>query len=163
MMTNLRDAIEDDFPGIVKINELEVQQTSAMDMARLHLLASMSSYLRVATVEGQVAAFLLALRDGAAYKNDNYGWFSARFPRFLYVDRIVVNREFTGLGIGSMLYNDLFAYARLNGIKTITCEYNIRPPNPASRVFHDKFGFKELDTQWVAGGSKLVSLQSADS
>ena len=52
--------------------------------------------------------------------------------------------------IGSRLYEDLFDYARSQGIKAITCEYNIQPPNPASQRFHDKFGFKELGQQWVA-------------
>jgi predicted GNAT superfamily acetyltransferase len=28
--------------------------------------------------------------------------------------------------------------------------------------FHDKFGFQELGRQWVAGGTKLVSLQAAE-
>jgi len=60
-----------------------------------------------------------------------------------------------------MMYQDVFDSARLNGIKLITCEYNIEPSNPASSAFHDKFGFKELDTQWIAGGSKNVLLQAA--
>ena len=42
------------------------------------------------------------------------------------------------------------------------CEYNIQPPNPVSKRFHDKFGFKELDTQWVANGTKKVTLQAAE-
>jgi len=33
---------------------------------------------------------------------------------------------------------------------------------PASQRFHDKFGFKELDTQWVANGTKKVSIQAAN-
>lgn len=32
----------------------------------------------------------------------------------------------------------------------------------ASQRFHDKFGFKELDTQWVANGTKKVSLRAAN-
>ncbi|MBT1449783.1 hypothetical protein KJ365_02740 [Glaciecola sp. XM2] len=55
----------------------------------------------------------------------------------------------------------MFEFARANAIKTVTCEYNIVPPNLASGAFHDKFGFTELGTQWVAGGSKQVSLQAA--
>ena len=102
------------------------------------------------------------LREGAPYLNDNYAWFAARYPQFIYVDRIVVGAEFAGLKIGSRLYEDLFGYARSQGIKAITCEYNIQPPNPASQRFHDKFGFKELGRQWVAHGTKLVSLQAAE-
>ena len=84
------------------------------------------------------------------------------FPRFIYVDRIVVHPDFAGLKIGSQLYEDLFGYARSQGIRAITCEYNIQPPNPASQRFHDKFGFRELGRQWVAHGTKLVSLQAAE-
>lgn len=162
IMTVIRDALEVDFDSIIKLNDGAVQFTSAMDMPRLHLLAGMSCYLKVALIEGAVAAFLMAMRDGTAYDSENYRWFAARFPRFLYVDRIVVGPEFSGLGIASKLYSDLFDYARLNGMGSVTCEYNIEPPNPASRAFHDKFGFRELDTQWVAGGSKKVSLQAAN-
>jgi predicted GNAT superfamily acetyltransferase len=157
----IREARAEDFGAIVALNEREVQQTSAMDLQRLHELARMSCYLKVAEIDGRVAAFLLAMREGAPYQNDNYGWFGARFPQFVYVDRIVVGADFAGLKIGSNLYQDLFKYARTHGVRTITCEYNIEPPNPASRRFHEKFGFKELGRQWVAGGTKLVSLQAA--
>ena len=158
----LRTASADDYGSIVELNEREVQQTSPMDLARLHELAQMSSYHKVAVIDGRVAAFLLALREGAPYLNDNYAWFAARIPAFIYVDRIVVGVEFAGLRIGSRLYEDLFGYARSQGIKAITCEYNVQPPNPASKRFHDKFGFKELGRQWVAHGTKLVSLQAAE-
>ena len=158
----LRNACADDFGSIVVLNQREVQQTSPMDLARLRELAQMSSYHKVAVVDGRIAAFLLAMREDAPYLNDNYAWFAARFPQFIYVDRIVVSSEFAGLKIGSQLYEDLFDYARSQGIKAITCEYNVRPPNPASQRFHDKFGFKELGQQWVAHGTKLVSLQVAE-
>jgi len=133
-----------------------------MTLQRLSELARMSSYHKVAVVDGRIAAFLLAMRENAPYQNENYAWFAARFPKFIYVDRIVVGAEFRGLRIGSLLYTELFSYARSEGIKYITCEYNIQPPNPASQRFHDKFGFKELDTQWVADGTKKVSLQAAE-
>lgn len=64
----------------------------------------MSAYCKVAVIEDQVAAFIVALRDGALYENDNYRWFTSRFPSFLYVDRIVVSSGFSGRRIGSQLY-----------------------------------------------------------
>lgn len=161
-MEGIRPVAESDFESILRLNDAEVQQTSLMDLDRLLGLVHMSAYCKVATVEEQVAAFLIALREGAPYENDNYGWFASRFSSFLYVDRIVVGSRFSGRRIGSRLYGDLFAFARLQGISTVACEYNIVPPNPASRAFHDKFGFKELGTQWVAGGTKQVSLQAAE-
>jgi hypothetical protein len=161
-MEQLRTVAESDFEAILKLNEAEVQQTSPMDLARLHSLVGMSAYCKVVTVQEHVAAFLIALREGAPYVNDNYSWFATRFPSFLYVDRIVVDSQFAGRGIGSKLYTSLFAFARTEGIGRIVCEYNVNPPNPASRRFHDKFGFIELGTQWVANGTKQVSLQAAE-
>lgn len=157
----IRDAAEADFESILRLNDAEVQQTSAMDLDRLRALHRLAGYHKVADLGGQVAGFLLAIPSGAAFSNDNFAWFTANVETFLYVDRIVVGAEFAGLKIGSSLYEDLFTFARAQGITLITCEYNIEPPNPASRAFHDKFGFRELGTQWVAGGSKRVSLQAA--
>lgn len=161
-MTDFREITDSDFIGIIRLNDSEVQQTSPMDLDRLGSLVQMSSYCRVALVDGQIAAFMIALSDGAPYQNDNYQWFSSRFPSFLYVDRIVVGANFSGQRIGSDLYKGLFDFARSQGIATITCEYNIEPPNPASRAFHERFGFTELGTQWVANRTKQVSLQAAE-
>lgn len=159
-MTFLRDVAEPDFAQIVKLNEAAVQFTSPMDLDQFRSLFGMSAYCKVAEVEGEVVAFLLVFREGSEYESENYQWFASRYPQFLYVDRIVVNSGFSGLRIGSKLYLDLFEFARSHDIDTITCEYNIEPPNPVSRAFHDKFGFEEVGTQFVAGGSKKVSLQS---
>jgi predicted GNAT superfamily acetyltransferase len=159
LMAAIRDIIESDFGSIIKLNDGEVMQTSPMDLSRLRLLVHLSSYCKVATVEDQVVAFLIALGVGEPYENDNYNWFSARFSSFLYVDRIVVSADYSGYRIGSELYAGMFDVARASGIKMIACEYNIEPPNPASRVFHTGFGFKEIGTQWVSNGTKQVSLQ----
>jgi hypothetical protein len=158
----LRPATLADFATIVALNEGEVQHTSVMDEARLGELHAMAAYHRIAVVDGEVAAFLLALREDAPYRNDNHGWFAARYPRFLYVDRIVVGPQGAGLGLGSQLYRDLFGTARADGVPIVCCEYNIEPPNEPSRRFHDKFGFREVGSQWLDGGKKRVSLQIAE-
>jgi predicted GNAT superfamily acetyltransferase len=157
----LRKAAPGDFARIVALNAAEVTATSAMDLARLRELDTLAACHRVAEVEGQVCAFLLAMDDGAAYDNDNFRWFAARYPRFLYVDRIVVDAGHAGLGIGSRLYHDLFDHARRAGIGTVVCEYNLEPPNPASAAFHARFGFSEVGTRRFADGSKRVSMQAA--
>jgi uncharacterized protein len=83
----VRDATENDFTRIIKLNEAEVRQASPMNMEKLHEPAQISNYHRVAVAGDRVAAFLLAIREGALYSNGNYAWFSARFPQFIYVDR----------------------------------------------------------------------------
>jgi predicted GNAT superfamily acetyltransferase len=158
----LRDAVEADFDRIVELNQREVVQTSAMDAGRLALLHALAMHHKVAVVEGVVVAFLLAMRDGVDYRNENYQWFAARYPRFVYIDRIVVDAGFSGMGIARRLYEDLFAAAGAQGIPVAACEYNLQPPNPASRAFHDRLGFREVGVQHVAGGAKQVTLQVAD-
>lgn len=158
----LRDAVAADFDAIVALNAADVAHTSAMDITRLHALDALSVYHRVATVDGAVAAFLLAMADDSAYVNDNFGWFAARGPGFVYVDRIVVGAEHRGLGLASRLYVDLFAFARERGAAQIACEYNVIPPNEPSRRFHDRFGFHEVGRQWLDGGAKQVSMQVAE-
>lgn len=161
-MLHIRDTVESDFEGIIALNDTEVLQTSPMDLDRLRLLVQMADYCKVATLDDRLAAFLIALGVDRPYANDNYSWFSARFSNFLYVDRIVVSADYSGRRIGSKLYSDMFDFARSQGIQMVTCEYNIEPPNPASRSFHDRFGFKEVGTQWVSNGTKQVSLQVAE-
>jgi hypothetical protein len=158
----LRNVEAADFDAIVAMNAAEVQHTSAMDRERLGELAALACYHKVACVDGKVAAFLLAMRFDAAYANENFGWFAARLPAFVYVDRIVVSADFAGHRLGSLLYTDLFEFARTHGLPKVVCEYNIVPANEPSRRFHDKFGFKEVGTQWLANDSKQVSLQVAE-
>lgn len=157
----IRDAAPADFDAILALNAADVVSTSAMDRARLEELNGLSCYHRVACKDGHVVAFLLAMQDGAAYENENFGWFSSRFERFVYVDRIVVSGDARGLRLGTLLYDDLFSWARRLGIPVVVCEYNIVPPNEPSRLFHAKLGFKEQGRQWVANGAKQVSLQAA--
>jgi uncharacterized protein len=158
----IRDATRDDHEDIIALNRADVAHLSEMNLARLSSLAGLSCYHRVVCVEGRVLGFLLAMRDGAQYCNENFAWFSRNFHSFVYVDRIVVSSTARGLGLGSLLYKDLFVWARRNGIPYVTCEYNIVPANETSRLFHDRFGFKEQGTHWVAGRTKQVSLQSAE-
>ena len=157
----IREAGPGDFGDICALNVASAALTSSMDLERLTVLDELSCYHKVACVDGQVAAFLLAIRSGAAYENDNFAWFSARHPDFVYVDRIVVSEAFRSEKLGTRLYEDLFRFATECGCPLVTCEYNISPPNEPSRRFHDRFGFREQGRQWLAQGSKQVSMQVA--
>ncbi len=155
----IRDATAADFDRLVELNDAVVRETSAMDLDRLQQLHMLAFQNRVALADDRVIGFLLSMRDGAEYVNDNFGWFAARYPQFVYIDRIVVDDAFAGQGAGRRLYEDLFAQSRAKGIGIVACEYNLEPPNPASNAFHKRFGFSEVGRQYLADGTKLVSLQ----
>jgi len=157
----LRNADPGDFEVICALNLAEVQHTSAMDVAKLAVLDGLSCYHRIASVKGDVSGFLLAMHSGAAYANENFACFGRKYRSFVYIDRVVVSPAARGLRIGSLLYEDLFRYARDHSFPLVTCEYNIVPANEPSRRFHETFGFREQGTQWVANGTKQVSLQVA--
>ena len=155
----VRDATAADFPRILALNEESVHFLSPLTMARLQLLDGQSASHRVATVDGVVAAFLLAFREGSAYDSPNYRWFAEREARFLYIDRVVVATAFQGRGLGALLYADLFDIARRTQAGCVTCEFDVEPPNEVSRRFHARYGFAEVGSQSVAAGKKRVSLQ----
>ncbi|MET0813567.1 MAG: GNAT family N-acetyltransferase, partial [Pseudoxanthomonas sp.] len=100
----IRDANAGDFDRILALNQEAVHFTSPMDLERLVHLDAQSDYHRVVELEDEVVAFLLALREGADYPNPNYGWFSERLERFLYVDRIVISAAQQGKRLGQALY-----------------------------------------------------------
>lgn len=161
MAAILRDATARDGEAILGLNAESEAFLSPLDAGALQKLAAQAAYLRVAESGDEVAAFLLALAPGADYASENYRWFSGRYARFLYVDRIVVSRRHQGEGLGNTMYEDLFAFARTNDWHRVVCEFDVEPPNPVSAAFHARFGFHEIGTQWVRGGKKRVSLQQA--
>ena len=155
----IRAATAADHARIVALNAAEVAQTSAMDAARLAELEALACAHWVVEHDGEAVAFLLAMDETAAYDNDNFRWFAERLPRFVYIDRIVVDARAASQGIGKQLYQRLADHARERGIDALVCEYNLDPPNPGSKAFHDRLGFREIGQQRVAGGQKLVSMQ----
>jgi predicted GNAT superfamily acetyltransferase len=74
---------------------------------------------------------------------------------------VVVAADQQGKGLGKLLYTDLFAFAGRTGALRVCCEFDVEPPNEPSRLFHHRFGFREVGTQRVAAGKKQVSLQVA--
>ena len=157
----IRDAQAGDFDAILALNEASVSLLSPLSPRRLAGLHAQAALHRVAEREGEVIGFLLAFRQGADYESPNYLWFAARYPQFLYVDRVVVADAARGQGVGALLYRDMFEFAAASGARLVTCEFDVDPPNPASAQFHARFGFREVGRQWVADGRKQVSLQVA--
>lgn len=155
----IRDATAEDFERILQLNEESVHFLSPLTWGRLGALHAAAAYHRVIDHDGEIAGFLLAFREGASYDSSNYLWFNKRYKQFLYIDRVVVSKDFQGQGIGSNLYDDIFALAKNSGVSRISCEFDIDPPNHASQRFHEQFGFSEVGTRSYGDHIKQVSLQ----
>jgi predicted GNAT superfamily acetyltransferase len=139
--------------GLLALNNAHATALSWLEPGRFADLLAAAYYARRL---GPADAFMLAFDERAAYDSPNYLWFRARFPRFVYVDRIVVAPEARGRGLARLLYADLFARARADGHVLAGCEVNLQPPNPESDAFHAALGFTEAGRAAIHGGSKTV-------
>lgn len=157
MPVELRPYVPADLDALVAINDGASPAVPVTPAAELAALIGMSRLALVAD-DGEVAGFVVALAPGEDYASENYAWFSARSQRFLYVDRIVLAPRLQGQGIGPRLYAAVEEAARADGATEITCEVNLRPPNPGSLAFHARLGFAEVGRQQTKGGTTEVAL-----
>ncbi len=159
----LRDAEEKDYDFILRVNEENVEVLSPMPLERLKLFKEHANVLQVAEIDGELAAFIICMREGDDwYDSENYLWFCKTYPKFLYVDRIVLDEPFRHRGLGRYMYEAVFAKAKADGVPVVTCEVDTVPYNGPSLLFHDIMGFKEVGAQYVRGGTVKVSLQAVE-
>ena len=159
----IRPVDESDYAFILHVNEENVEVLAPMDREKLLNFKEISSLFCVAAVNGKRAAFLIALTEEASsYDSENYRWFRNRYDRFLYVDRIVIDKPFRKIGLGRALYQNVFHYAKQHNIPVVTAEIDTIPYNKASLQFHKAMGFEEVGTQYVRNGQIQVSLQAAE-
>ena len=138
---------------LLALNNAHARELSWLEPERLEYLMGEAFLARRI---GELDAFLLAFDQDARYDSPNFIWLRARYPRFVYVDRIVVASPARGRGCARRLYNDLFEHAVRAGHDRIVCEVNQSPPNPASDAFHAALGFVEIGTASVYDDSRTV-------
>ena len=92
--------------AVLALNNAHATELSWLEPDRLATLLGQAFYARQI---GAAAAFLLAFDETAAYDSPNYLWFRARYPRFVYVDRVAVDKPARGRGHARRLYADLIA------------------------------------------------------
>ncbi len=157
MSAEIRPYRAADLPQLVAINDGAYPAVPVTPPAELADLIALSR-LALVVDDGAVAGFVVALAPGADYASENYAWFGARSSDFLYVDRIVLAPRLQGQGVGPRLYAAVEEAARADGATEITCEVNVRPPNPGSLAFHARLGFVEVGRQETKGGTTEVAL-----
>lgn len=140
-------------PALLALNNAHAEELSLLDAGRMaHLIGQAFMAARVGRADG----LLLAFDQAADYDSPNFLWFRARFARFVYVDRIVIDPARRGHGLARRLYEALFARAAEAGHEQVVCEVNAEPPNPGSDAFHAVLGFVEIGSAVLAAKGKRV-------
>jgi hypothetical protein len=159
MVCRIRTSTESDLPHILELNKAAIPAVNLLNRQELWNLFSQADYFRTLWLREKVIGFLIALGPGAIYNSPNYRWFELRYDQFLYVDRIVIDPAYQGLGYGRMIYDGLRQFAGKN-FSRIACEVNLRPKNDNSLRFHQRYGFREVGVQETEGGTKQVCLMT---
>ena len=154
-----------DLAAVHTINEAEAPAVGSVTPERMAHIAAESAIALVAVDAAAgadaVAGFALVLGPGADYDSDNYAWFAARYPDFVYLDRVAVAPTHRRRGVGRALY-DAVAAAAPSARPAATdwvLEVNLRPRNDTSLAFHAAMGFREVG-QHESRAGYLVSMMS---
>ena len=139
--------------ALLALNNAHAVELSPLTSPAFQALLAAAFHARVA---GACQGMLIAFDQDAPYQSPNFRWFRARYPRFVYVDRVVVEPAARGRGIARALYDDLFTASNASAHTLVCCEVNVAPPNPASERFHESLGFVEVGRERVPGYGKTV-------
>jgi len=158
-MHQIREVTVADLEDVLSLNQAEAKWTSDLDRPALDRLIEYSVTCDVLTEADCVVGFILVMCSTSAYPNANLNWFNSRLSGFWYVDRIVVDKVFSGKGYGRLLYEHTFSRAREQRQSSVTCEYSTQPMNAGSAAFHARMGFREIGQRVDDSSDKHLSMQ----
>ena len=158
-MYNLRNVKIDDLKDIIEINEESIPAVNTVSLMQFKSFLRDSIYFKVVTNRSQkICGFLLVLPSGLEYDSLNYKWFSSRYEKFAYIDRIAISKNWRNKGMGKSLYTDL--ENTLKDYNLIACEFNVKPLNQVSKQFHQRLYYVNVCFLLTENGTKKVSLMT---
>lgn len=159
MPITVRDVSVADLDLVRALNNSAGPTIFELNEALLERLYRAANCFRMVEVRGVPAGFLIALANGADYDSPNYRWFAERYPRFVYIDRVVVSADFRGHGLGRVLYADVQSHAERIA-PVLTCEVSVDPRDEVSLLFHAANGFIEVGQQTLSHRGISVALMA---
>ncbi len=139
----IRDVREHELDSVLALNNNAGLAILPLDAARLRYFYDSAEYFRVAERDGNLAGFLVGFGSDSPHDSSNFAWFRERYPRFLYIDRIVVASRRRGGGVGRAFYADVQSYAELR-YPQLACEVFLDHGADPALLFHGSFGFREV-------------------
>ena len=157
MAVQIRDVREQDLDAVLAVNNTAGPSIIPLEAQRLRHLFDTAEYFRVAEIEGVLHGFIIGFGSGAAHDSSNFLWFRRHYPEFFYIDRIVVDNETRGGGLGRILYADAESYAEPRYPQFAT---EVMMDELADKVllFHGGLGFREVGQTGMDNAKLRVSM-----
>jgi predicted GNAT superfamily acetyltransferase len=148
-----------DLDRLLGLNEANVPEVGSVDAHRMEFIIAESPIALAAVAGGVVVGVCLVLAADSTYDSVNYRWFTQRYDRFMYLDRVAVDASERGRGVGRALYGEVDRrMAAIDHADHLALEVNVDPPNEVSLAFHARLGFSEVGQQNTPYGIR-VSMQ----
>ncbi len=147
-MTNITKIEPAHHAAILRLNARFVHWLAPMDAADLEDILSRTAYARRVGTDSSTQAVLFGYAHDVDYpEHKNLAWLRGHLDNFFYIDRVIIDADSHGQGLGRALYDDVAAFARARGHSVLACEVNTVPDNPGSHAFHLRLGFEVLGEQ----------------
>ena len=153
----IRDVREHELDSVLALNNNAGLAILPLDSAKLQRFHAQAEYFRVAERDGNLAGFLVGFGADADHDSSNFAWFRERYPKFFYIDRIVVASRRRGGGVGRAFYADVQSYAELR-YPQLACEVFLDHGADPALLFHGSFGFKEVGQNLMPDGNVRASM-----
>lgn len=158
-MAAVRPVSPSDLPRLLEINQANVPAVGSVDLDRLTFLVAESPIALAVELDAEPVGFCLVLAADSNYDSVNYRWFTQRYDRFMYLDRVAFDPAARNRGLGTLLYGEVDRLLRQRAdVDHLALEVNLDPPNEGSLRFHARLGFDEVGQQDTPYGIR-VSMQ----
>lgn len=154
---HIRAASVADHSAALALNNAHTPHVNALSESEFAWIAARCGHFAVAADTEGLVGLVMCLPSGLDYWSQNYDWFTARYPEFLYLDRVVVGPRARRTGIGRALYDHMHATVA-DRWSRVTLEVNLRPPNPVSIAFHEAMGYRDVGVREDDDGAKAVQM-----
>lgn len=144
---------EELFAKLLSLNNAHATELSFKTEEGFRRLLAAASFVRA---EPDGLALLVGFNETCDYDSPNFLWLQQHYPRFNYVDRVVVSEAARGRGLARRLYDAFESVTRAEDRERLVCEINSVPPNPASDSFHEALGFVVVGEQRFQDSGKTV-------
>ena len=155
----IRELSSSDFDEVLRMNNENVPAVSYIEIDELMKDLRLAKHALVVggeSVRGFCTTFSSGIEEDLGV---NYAWFSARYPDFVYLDRVVIDAPYRSQRLGEALYREVEHRILAEGATSLfTCEVNLQPRNEGSLRFHARLGFEQVGEQESKPGLVVAML-----